>query len=249
MKLLRSIYSLWGLSIFIITYIFLFPFFWIIIRKEEWHRYARFLNRIWAGMFYHLCLIPFKVEIKGDLEQKQPYIYCANHASYLDIPALGMSTPDFGVFVGKNSLSKVPLFGYMFSRLHIPIDRKNPRSSIKSLERAKEVLRRGDSIIIFPEGGIITKEPPNMVRFKDGAFRVAIEQQVPIVPTTLPHNWIVLDDFGFNLRRHETRVVFHEPIPTKGMTIEDLPRLKEQTYQVIHHELLAHHADKLQKGA
>lgn len=243
MIVFRAIYSIWGLLVFMLMYVLLFPVFCIVIFKKEWHWLAMYLNKIWSGVFFVLTLIPFRREFKGGFDVKQNYVYCANHTSYLDIPAIGAAASQFCVFVGKNTLSKVPLFGYMFSRLHIPIDRDNARNSLKALDRAKDALRFGHSVVFFPEGGIKTKKPPQMTRFKDGAFRVAIEEQIPIVPVTMPHNWVVLIDFGFYLRHHETKVIFHEPIHTKGLTLADVGKLKQQVYEVIDTELQKHYPD------
>jgi 1-acyl-sn-glycerol-3-phosphate acyltransferase len=95
--------------------------------------------------------------------------------------------------------------------------------------------------MIFPEGGIVSKHPPQMTPFKDGPFRMAIEKQVPIVPITLPYNWIVLpDESGLLFHWHPIKAIVHQPIPTQGMTMEDMPRLKQMTFEVIERELKKH---------
>ena len=78
-----------------------------------------------------------------------------------------------------------------------------------------------------------------MIEFKDGAFRVAIEKQVPIIPVTIPYNWLILpDDGSYTPHRHLMKVIIHEPIETKGMTLDNLDELKSKTYTIIHEELL-----------
>ncbi len=104
--------------------------------------------------------------------------------------------------------------------------------------QSAEAVKEGKSLIIFPEGGIITRHPPSMARFKDGAFRTAIEQQIPIVPVTIPYNWIILPDESFVPNRHKMKVIFHTPILTDNLGLEDLPELKEKTFRVIEQELL-----------
>src|SRR5690606_1618894 len=121
------------------------------------------------------------------------YIFCANHFSYLDIPVLGY-LKQRAVFVRKSSLAKIPVFGFMFKKIHIMVDREKLRSRYEALNRSMEVLGKGCSLFIFPEGGIITNAPPAMGRFKDGDFRVAKDKQIPIVPVTIPYNWIILPD-------------------------------------------------------
>ncbi len=104
---------------------------------------------------------------------------------------------------------------------------------IKSLEAIDE----GKSLVIYPEGGIITKKDPVMGRFKEGAFRVAIEKQIPIVPVTIPHNWIILPPYEFLVWRGRIRVIFHEPIETKGLTLDDVDSLKNKVFTIMHEEL------------
>ena len=137
-------------------------------------------------------------------------------------------------------MEKIPLFGFMYKRMHITVDRQNLKSRYKALNEAAEMLDEGRSLAIFPEGGILTKEPPKLVPFKDGAFRLAIEKQVPIVPVTLPFNWIILPDDGklmINKRDGKVKAIFHEPIETKGMVIKDIKLLKERTFGIIEKEL------------
>jgi 1-acyl-sn-glycerol-3-phosphate acyltransferase len=85
---------------------------------------------------------------------------------------------------------------------------------------------------------MVTKNPPQMVSYKDGAFRTAIEKQIPIVPVTIPFNWIILPDPQLILHAGKVvRVVFHEPLETVGLTLADIPKLKERVNAVIDGEL------------
>ena len=80
-------------------------------------------------------------------------------------------------------------------------------------------------------------QPPEMVRFKDGAFRLAIEKQIPVVPVTIPNNWIILPPDEFLVRLGKVKVIFHEPIETKGMTLADTDPLKHRVFNIIKDEL------------
>jgi len=182
--------------------------------------------------------MPVHVINESKLDKKQPYVFCANHTSVLDIAVMGVVLDQYYAFIGKSSLAKLPLFGYMFTRLHIAVDRSSRVSSYKTMHRALETLDKGRSLMIFPEGGIVTENPPLMTPFKDGPFRMAVEKQVPIVPVTLPFNWYVLpDDSGLLFRWHELKAIVHKPILTQGMTLEDVPQLKQMTFNVIDAEL------------
>jgi 1-acyl-sn-glycerol-3-phosphate acyltransferase len=182
--------------------------------------------------------MPVRTEFRSPIDPEGSYVFCANHASYLDIAAMGVVLRNFYAFIGKEAIAKVPLFGYMFRRLHIPVNRESRASGYEVVQRAIHLLHHGRSIMIFPEGGIKSKNLPRLAPFKDGAFKMAIEAQVPVVPITFPYNWMILPDDGKLLfRRHAIKAIVHEPIPTAGLTVEDLESLKKRTFEVIDREL------------
>lgn len=126
----------------------------------------------------------------------------------------------------------------MYRNIHITVDRQKIKSKYNAFWKCAEALDRGQSVVIFPEGGIASKNPPEMGRFKDGAFRLAIEKQIPIVPITIPYNWIILPDNGkMHLKRHENMIIFHDPIETKGFDGDALDGLKSRVFGVIDREL------------
>ncbi|MDQ3536579.1 MAG: 1-acyl-sn-glycerol-3-phosphate acyltransferase, partial [Bacteroidota bacterium] len=137
MKILRRIYSTYCLLVFISIFIIFFPLFIIFIQKEKWHYYAYRLNFYWAKIFYILCFLPVEQVFKSNLDKNQRYIFCSNHTSFLDITLFGL-TPVYFVFVGKSSISKVPLFGYMYKKLHITVDRSNLKSKYETINRSME---------------------------------------------------------------------------------------------------------------
>ncbi len=137
-------------------------------------------------------------------------------------------------------MEKIPLFGFMYRKLHITVNRQSLKSRYSTLVRSAEAIEDGKSLVIFPEGGIVSKKMPEMHRFKDGAFRVAIEKQIPVVPVTIPYNWIILPDDSLLPKLRSLKVVFHEPIHTLGMTLDDIEHLKQRTYDIIDAELKRH---------
>ncbi len=138
----------------------------------------------------------------------------------------------------------------MFRKLHIPVNRESMRSRYASFQQGFEALREGFSLFVFAEGGIYTQDPPNMVRFKDGAFRMAIESKVPIVPVTFVYNHVILaDDNKFLFRWHKAKVIFHSPIDTSTLTLEELPNLKKQVFELIQGELNEHFPENVKHTA
>ncbi|HYG17739.1 MAG TPA: lysophospholipid acyltransferase family protein [Ohtaekwangia sp.] len=237
MKFLQWLHTAYGLVIFVLLFAILFPFFLIPILWPSQFRLVGVLNRLWARLVFLFVFLPFRLEYRGKLDAQRQYIFCPNHFSYLDIPAMGLSHHNT-IFVGKNDMVGIPLFGLMYRKLHITVDRSKLKARYSMLERCREAVDAGKSLVIFPEGGIITEGEPVLSRFKDGAFRVAIEKQIPIVPVTIPYNWIILPADQFLLHWHPLKVVFHEPVETAGMTLKDLEPLKEKVYHIIHEELL-----------
>ena len=103
-----------------------------------------------------------------------------------------------------------------------------------------KALDDGKSLVIFPEGGIITEKDPVMSKFKDGAFRASIEKQIPIVPVTIPFNWIILPPDQLLLTWKPLKIIFHEPIDPSGYTLQELDQLKARVKNVIASELQHH---------
>lgn len=237
MKFLRLLYSRYCFLVFILIFLLLFPFFLITVQREPWHYYAYKLNHFWAKTFYRLAFLPIEVVYEQPLDKDKQYIFCPNHTSFLDIPIMGF-TPVFFVFVGKSSISRVPLFGYMYRKLHITVDRSKLKSRYLTLQKSIRAIDQGKSLVIFPEGGMRTTNPPEMVPFKDGPFRTAIEKQIPVIPVTIPFNWIILpDDNKFLVNRLTSKLIFHAPVSTEGLTLEDLDDLKNKVYKIMDGEL------------
>ena len=178
-------------------------------------------------------MIPVRVQWEFKHDKKQQYILCANHFSYLDIPALGLFPMPFK-FVGKSQLSSIPLFGYMYNKIHVTVNRSSYRSRANSLSKARYELGRGFNMGFFPEGGIRLKEYPVMMNFQDGAFRLAAESGTPIIPITFLDNYHILaDDELFDMRWRKCRIIYHSPIYPKGSTDEHMKQLKDEVFRVI----------------
>jgi 1-acyl-sn-glycerol-3-phosphate acyltransferase len=237
MQLLRKFHTAYGFGVFAILFFVLFPFLLIPMIFPRQFQWIGIVDRWWAKLLFTFVFLPYRVECRTPLDPGQQYIFCPNHFSYLDIPTMGL-TPVNTIFVGKSEMEKIPLFGYMYGKLHITVNRSSLKSRFNTVKNSIEALDAGKSLVIFPEGGITTQQPPNMNRFKDGAFRVAIEKQIPVVPVTIPNNWIILPDSGKRvLHRGTIRIIFHEPIDTRGMVLEDTRQLKDRVYTIIDTEL------------
>jgi len=235
------LFGIWGGLSFFVPFLLFLPLLHLSASRPKWHPYASKLNYAWARLFFWFSFLPLPIVGKTNIPKGKPCVYCANHTSWLDIIAMGLVVEGDYKFMGKDSLAKVPLFGAMFSKLHIMVNRESKISSLRAFLKAKEALRQGQSIIIFPEGGI-KGEPPYLSVFKDGAFRLAIEAQVAIVPVTLLDNWKIMDK-KFQTAWYPAKIMVHEPIDTKGLTSKDMEALQQQTFNTIEEALAKHYPD------
>ncbi|MFN7750608.1 MAG: lysophospholipid acyltransferase family protein [Cyclobacteriaceae bacterium] len=244
MNFLRFIHTALGLVVFTVLFLLFFPVLCIPILFPSLHRLVGIVNRWWAHALFRLSLLPYEVICETSLNRNGTYVFCPNHFSYLDIPAMGLN-PVNAIFVGKSAMEKIPLFGFMYRKLHITFDRSSLISKFNTFKQSVEALEQGKSLVIFPEGGMVTHHAPRMGRFKDGAFRAAIEKQIPIVPVTIPNNWIILPDAStLRLHRGLVKVIFHRPIATEGLTLADVDKLKKTVFNVIDQQLTHEHRSR-----
>lgn len=218
---LSRIYSIYAAVTFVLTFLVILPLFLACIWVPGWKKYGRKINQYWAKIYFTLIFLSVKIETKGMIEKGKPYIFLANHFSYLDVAMMGFIPGDV-LFVGKASIRKAPLFGYYFKNLHIAVDRDRVKSRAETMRRAGEALDQGSGIVLFPEGGIYTQNPPQMIPFKKGAFRLASEKQIPIIPVTLSYNHLILPEDGkLLLHRKPAKMVLHEPLNPANFESEE----------------------------
>jgi len=141
------------------------------------------------------------------------------------------------VFVGKAELKKIPIFGFFYKRICILVDRGNPESRKEVYTKAKRRLVNGTSVAIFPEG-LVPTEDVILSPFKNGAFSLAIEHQIPIVPATYFDCKRLFSWTYFKGSPGKFRIKQHHFISTKGLNKSDLNDLKEKTFNVIYNELI-----------
>jgi len=217
------------------------PLIFFTLLKEKWYPYFFVLARIWAKSALFGTGFYFIIEREQKLDANKSYMLIANHTSMTDIMLmLAVSNQPF-VFVGKIELAKIPLFGFFYKRSCILVDRSNSKSRMEVFEQAHKRIKQGLSICIFPEGGVPSDESIILDNFKDGAFRLAIEHQIPIVPITFPDNKKRMSFTFFSGSMGIMRAKVHPLINTTGMTIEnknDIRGIKTQSWNIIHKQLL-----------
>lgn len=237
--LIGRLYSIYVLLLFAVLFMVVFPFQLAFSISLKTHKWALGLNRIWAWAFFALAFVPVIIQGRKNIPNEQ-FIYCANHFSYLDIPAMGLLAGSFKFF-GKISISKIPLFGWMYKRLHVTVDRSSFKSRAHALSVARQMLDAGFNMAFFPEGGVRLQNYPEMAPFRDGAFRLAVEKQIPIVPVAMPRNQEV---WPYDPRQlffgGWSSIYILEPVHPKGQSEDEVARLRDEVRDKMQQCLDAH---------
>lgn len=191
------------------------------------------INQFWTWLILRLGGVSLRVRGLENLDPRQPYIFMANHQSNVDIPVVIQSLPGFQLrWIAKKELLRVPLFGWaMWATKHITVDRANPQDAIKTLERAKERIAAGISVVIFPEG--TRSRDGRLLPFKRGGFLIAAKTGVKIVPVTIVGSAALLPSGAWQLRAGTIEVFIGCPIATEGYRVGRLKALSDQVRQVI----------------
>lgn len=194
---------------------------------------------LWSWIFSQLTFIRYKFHGKENFRNGQSYIYVSNHTSFLDIPGLTMLLPGQFRPLAKKELLKIPIFGWIAKSAAIIVDRTNPESRKKSLDHLKAVLKAGISILIFVEG---TQNRTNKILqpFHDGAFRVAVDTQQPILPIVVLGAGRLMPPGTINLKPGLITIYVGKEISTTGMSAQDVKGLKQHTFEVMTGMIVSH---------
>jgi 1-acyl-sn-glycerol-3-phosphate acyltransferase len=167
-----------------------YPLLWYYKRDAvKYYSQLAGLRRWIAVRSAFLAGFRFKIKTETQIDWSKNYIICANHSSNLDITALMLSCKlDFS-FMGKEELLKNPVTKTFFKTIDIPVNRSSKFSSFRAFKRAQNLLESGKSIALFPEGGIDDHFPPQLNSFKIGAFKLAVDSHVPILPIVIHDAW------------------------------------------------------------
>tara|TARA_R110002033_G_scaffold93809_2_gene143022 strand:+ start:3644 stop:4381 length:738 start_codon:yes stop_codon:yes gene_type:complete len=230
------LYRIWFYVLVAIPIIVMLPILIISISREQWYPLFFKLARIWSKFILIGMGFGYKIKREEIPDPNKSYMFVANHTSMADIMLMLVAVKNPFVFVGKQELAKIPLFGFFYKRTCILVDRSSAKSRQAVFLRAQRRLKQGVSICIFPEGGV-PEEDVLLDNFKDGAFRLAINHQIPIVPITFYDNKKRFSYTFFSGSPGKMRAKIHRFIPTEGLTTKDTKPLNEKTRTLIWNEL------------
>ena len=237
---LKAAWGYWYFALFIFFFLFFYPLLIVLLASPKRYAAANNLRRVWAAIVLGGSGMPWR--IRHEFKQRHPHgvIFCPNHFSYADIPLAMLACEGNIRFMAKVELGSIPIFRIFFRTVDIPVNRGNRVEAYKALKQAEESLDQGYNLVVFPEG-TIGPNPPQLLPLKTGPFRLAIEKQVPIVPVTFIDNWRCLHvEKKIWGKPGLLRVVVHQAVDTKGMTLDDVETLKQTVYNTINDELRKH---------
>lgn len=235
----RFVYKLYFALVFGVSLVLFAPAFLIAAQFKKGFNYGFTWRKIWSKFLEIFLFVPLLIKGKDNFPDSGPYVVVANHSSYLDIMLLYSIVPHKFRFLGKSEILNWPILKNVFRKMDIAVDRNNKKQAFKSIEKCGIALKEGHCIIIFPEGGWNAKIR-GLQRFKNGAFKLAIANQVPILPITFQNNKKLFcdhTDLFFNGQPGTAKVVVHPIVKTVGMTPMDFVSLREQVFDAIKLEL------------
>ena len=231
-KVWAKLYLVWCAVVFTVLMIALFPFFILpfIVGERTGGIIAYFFIKVWATLFSVFTQIRYRFIDREKIDRKQTYIYVCNHNSYLDTPGMVLALPGHFRPLGKVEMKKAPIFGWFYPYLVVMVDRSSVESRKRSIMEMKNKLRQGISIFIFPEGKMNRTSQP-LTEFYDGAFRIAIETQTPVMPMVMLNSRRLMPRGKPEMHPGTITTIFLDPIPTLGMPMTGVPALKQRVFE------------------
>lgn len=236
MKIFKEIFcriwALWALILFIPTMLIALPFYLVCYLMKEpaaakWHRKV---SRVWMIFYLRLIACPLKVKGTEYFEKSKNYVIVCNHKSLMDVPVTTPFMPRANKTIGKKSFAYTPIFGVIYMAGSILIDRKSDKSRSDSFRKMKWVLGLGLDMVIYPEGTRNRTGEP-LKNFYDGAFKLAIETNKPVMPAILFNTGKVLPPGKvFYIAPHKMAMHFLPPVESTNITTKEL---KEKVFKMM----------------
>lgn len=244
-KVFRFFFTLYGFAIFLTWMLILMPFFIYAFLQEpvKGGNLIYRISRFWADAFFFMVGISYSNIDEEFHDTNEEYIFVSNHISYLDIPMMMKVIRRQKVrILGKAAMNKIPVFGAIYKRGTVSVDRSSMKARSKSFSELVSFIHKKISVFICPEGTFNTTHRP-LKSFYDGAFRIAIETQKPILPVLFLDTYDRLNYKSiFSLNPGKCRSVHLSQTKTEGLTHKDLSFLKEKIFSQMEEALILYHA-------
>ncbi|HEU4717351.1 MAG TPA: lysophospholipid acyltransferase family protein [Bacteroidia bacterium] len=233
LRFLRAIFGFYAVIVFaalLIVFSILYAVVFLVLPEKSAPHFAhRVLSRTWAKMLQVFFFLPVRIENKNLIDPGKTYVFVANHRSQLDIPVYAIACRNTFRFLAKAELAKIPLMGFIIRKLYLTVNRADRADRNRSIEVMKRSIDDGISVFLCPEGTRNRHDEPPVMEFRDGAFRLAVLTQTPLAVLTLFNTGEKLSPLRpVELAPGTIYGTWDEPIETKGMTLDDVPALKEK---------------------
>ncbi|MDP9042706.1 MAG: 1-acyl-sn-glycerol-3-phosphate acyltransferase [Bacteroidota bacterium] len=244
-----KMYTIYALFWFVLFTLLAFPLVVIFsfFGKRRGGNMICTMARIWADAWYLLLGIRHENIFESAYDPSRNYIFLFNHISYMDIPCLfkAIRKQPFRV-LGKEEIKKIPIFGFIYSRGAVMVDRGSTQRRARSVRILKSLLKHHISIGIFPEGTF--NETGNALKsFYDGAFRISIETQTPVKPVLFLDNYNLLHFHELlSLKHGKSRAVFLDEISPEGYSLQQISLFKKKVFDTMEARLKAYHVPWIQ---
>jgi 1-acyl-sn-glycerol-3-phosphate acyltransferase len=237
-----AIFVVYALTVFFITMLVVILPIWLMSKLPDPYS-ARFIHPIfkgWMSVYMPLIFCPVVRKGKHHFAKGENYVVVLNHNSLMDIPVSSPWIPGANRTLGKIEITKIPVFSIIYTAGAILVDRKDGASRRASFVKMQEALEKGINLCLYPEGTRNKTDKP-LQHFFDGAFATAVKTQKPIIPGLLFNTRNILPHtIKFWAWPGIINIHFLEPIPTKGLTLEDVPHLKEKIHTIMETYYLEH---------
>ena len=194
---------------------------------------------IWSWIFSKLTFIRYTFHGRDKIDRNKAYIYVSNHTSFLDLPGIRMLIPGQFRPLAKKELLKIPIFGWIARNATEIVDRSSSQSRKKSIDRLKQSLMNGLSILIFVEG-TQNRTKELLQPFHDGAFRIAVDTQQPLLPLVVVGAGKLMPPGTINLRPGHIHIYVGNEISTDGLGPKDVTALREKAFSDMTAVLVTH---------
>lgn len=231
-KIYGIVCAIWALIVFTITlFIIIIPIcITFLIKEPTGNRIFTKITKFWMQMFLPLVGCPLKVVGKEHFKKGENYVVVCNHNSLMDVPVTTPYIPGANKTIAKKSMAKTPVFGIVYIKGSVLVDRNNDASRRKSLEDMKHVLKVGLHMVIYPEGTRNRTNDP-LKPFFEGAFKLAITSEKQVIPTLLFNTRKVLPpNASFGFFPHKLQMHFLPAVSTEGLTSK---QLKEKVFKIM----------------
>jgi len=237
----RFFFTIWAYLTFILLMLIAFAYHVIVMTATRGKGIELIYKcyRPWARTWAFLNGVRIIVKGEENFDKSKSHVFTGNHGSTGDIIIVAAAMSGRFRPLGKAETKRIPVMGYIFSKALVTVDRSSAESRRQSMEKMRELIKQGISILIMPEGTRNRTDKP-LQPFHDGAFRLAIEFELPVVPMILLNTRKLYPNDTWLMNPANLECHFLKPVPTEGLTEKNVQDLKERIFRLMEDYIIQH---------